>query len=315
MEKQEELLINLLQDKSPEEAAKTVLLLMQQKNPKILNLCNEEIVDDTLSDIICQSIAERGLKDILDQIKSQPINTDHLFAGAVLVAIKDLLLVKKYLWKDKFLVQALESFLKFAKLDSAFVLLRDIVAHIIQATLLGGTPTLFFDIICKSELIELYTDILRNKEKVKSLYSYEEILLTLLLLCQNNKQCIEKCHRLLVPQVLLEFSRWTELDENIKDKAEVASECIQHMVSLETLPDHRKLLLNKFSDHMHSQNKTCKRSEGVVCSYPTCGKVQPEDYSSRFKKCGRCMVTLYCSKGCQVAHWKSGHSKVCVSPT
>jgi len=314
MEKQEELLVNLLQDKSPDEAAKTVLLLMQQKNPIILNLCNEELIDDTLSDIVCQNIAEQGLKDILDKVKSQPINAEHLFAGAVLVAIKDLLLVKKYLWKDKFIIQALESFLKFAKLDHAFILLRDIVAHIIQATLLGGTPTLFFDMICKSELIELYTEILRNKEKVKSLYSYEEILLSLLLLCQNNKHCMEKCHHLLVSQVLLEFSQWTELDGDIKDKAEVASECIQHMVISETLPDHRKLLLNKFSDHMHSQNKTCKRSEAIVCSNTTCGKFQP-DHSSRFKKCGRCMVTLYCSKECQVIHWKSGHSKACVSPT
>src|SRR5271155_2828331 len=32
-------------------------------------------------------------------------------------------------------------------------------------------------------------------------------------------------------------------------------------------------------------------------------------------KCGRCNSAQYCSRECQIAHWKSNHKRICQSPT
>ena len=35
------------------------------------------------------------------------------------------------------------------------------------------------------------------------------------------------------------------------------------------------------------------------------------DCIGEFKTCSRCKKAIYCSKECQVAHWKNGHKQVC----
>jgi hypothetical protein len=37
-----------------------------------------------------------------------------------------------------------------------------------------------------------------------------------------------------------------------------------------------------------------------------CGELFP-----KLKLCTRCRSVSYCSKECQVAHWKAGHKQVC----
>mmetsp|Transcript_4845 Transcript_4845/g.5900 ORF Transcript_4845/g.5900 Transcript_4845/m.5900 type:complete len:370 (-) Transcript_4845:133-1242(-) len=46
-----------------------------------------------------------------------------------------------------------------------------------------------------------------------------------------------------------------------------------------------------------------------LCAY--CGI--EEDPANPHKKCSRCKKQHYCSRDCQVAHWKGGHSKECAS--
>ena len=41
-----------------------------------------------------------------------------------------------------------------------------------------------------------------------------------------------------------------------------------------------------------------------------CGVAAPN-----LKACGRCGDAAYCSRECQIAHWKGGHKKKCVSPS
>jgi len=42
------------------------------------------------------------------------------------------------------------------------------------------------------------------------------------------------------------------------------------------------------------------------CSNPSCSKRK-----ENMKKCGNCKVVKYCSKECQVTHWKNGHKAEC----
>jgi len=314
-EEKRESLSKLIEGKSPDEAAELVLFLVEKHDFRVLDLCNDELPDAALNDTLCQHIAERALKDVVDMLKSKPITDRHLFSGALLVGIKDIRVVKKYLWKDKMLIQALVELLRFSKIATdAYLLLRDIAVHLLQTLLLGG-PNSLFNIIYESDLIILLAEVLKFKLKVVSFFTYEEILLSLIIICQNHQGCVKKCHELKLQDVLLDFSKWSELDSNMKEKAEVASNCINHMVNLEELPDHKKLLLSKFTHHMNTTNKTCKVLETVICSNPVCGKRQPDEREKKFKKCGRCRINLYCSRNCQVTHWRSGHSKICSPPT
>ena len=259
-------------------------------------------------------LLNKVLKEILDTIKSKPIQDDHLYAGSVLVSIKDIHIVKKYIWKDNDFIPAMSRLLKHKIIDNKNKMFRDIVACIIQGTILGGTPAVFFETIAMSDIIEIYTGIFTNRSEVLFKQSYEKIILSLLIMCQNHDSCLHKCKQLDTAKSLEQFSQWELLEDEIKEKAQVASQCIQHMSNQDQLPDYKKVVLNKFSDHMHAKNKTYKRMETVVCSYSDCSKIQPVTKEGRFKKCGRCRVVLYCSKECQKAHWINSHSKVCVAP-
>lgn len=132
-----------------EEAAEKILKLMREKHPSVLVLCNEEHPTEALNDAVCQHIAELGLKEILDTIKSKPIVDQHLYAGSVLVSIKDIHIVKKYIWKDNDFIPTMSRLLKHRMTDDKCKMFRDIVVCIIQGIILGGTPAPFFRKYCE----------------------------------------------------------------------------------------------------------------------------------------------------------------------
>lgn len=57
------------------------------------------------------------------------------------------------------------------------------------------------------------------------------------------------------------------------------------------------------------------------CSNPTCGNTESKfgihlenNEIGEFKNCSRCKATCYCSKDCQIAHWRNGHKQECKTP-
>ena len=50
-------------------------------------------------------------------------------------------------------------------------------------------------------------------------------------------------------------------------------------------------------------------AEAEMCD--NCQKVQKVHEHGRMKRCSRCKAKLYCSKECQVDHWKKGHKLNC----
>jgi hypothetical protein len=50
----------------------------------------------------------------------------------------------------------------------------------------------------------------------------------------------------------------------------------------------------------------------LVCSNPGCRAIRrAEDGQAKYKVCGRCSRESYCSKSCQVQHWRV-HKKTCM---
>lgn len=54
-----------------------------------------------------------------------------------------------------------------------------------------------------------------------------------------------------------------------------------------------------------------KRVLSVVLIHVKAWNWSTLDCIGEFKTCSRCKKAIYCSKECQVAHWKNGHKQVC----
>ncbi|TFK64487.1 hypothetical protein BDN72DRAFT_963158 [Pluteus cervinus] len=54
--------------------------------------------------------------------------------------------------------------------------------------------------------------------------------------------------------------------------------------------------------------KPLKRDKSTKCGNGECEII---DAQNNFRRCGNCLSCFYCSKECQIAHWKSGHKLCC----
>jgi len=300
-----------------EEAAEKILKLMRLRHPSVMVLSNEEHPTEAINDMVCQYLAELGLKEILDTMKRRPVTEAHLYAGCVLVSIKDIHIVKKYMWKDKLFINTMAHIVKHPYIDGKeIVIFRDIIISTLQGILFGGTPRSVLATIANSDIIPTLTDILRHRRHVAHNTTYDKLILSLLVMCQDDLRCLQKCKDAETAHALGEFSLWEQLGENeMRQKSQVASQCIHQMSHKDELTDDKKIILDKFSFHMQTKNKTYRRLETVKCSNRKCFKYQGKEKESRFKKCSRCKVVLYCSKDCQKEHWITGHEERCIAPS
>jgi hypothetical protein len=54
----------------------------------------------------------------------------------------------------------------------------------------------------------------------------------------------------------------------------------------------------------------------LVCANPACAAAD-DSTRPKFQRCSRCQMAFYCSKECQVVHWRTGHAShkhACVKP-
>jgi len=96
-----------------------------------------------------------------------------------------------------------------------------------------------------------------------------------------------------------------ELGADSKDALILAGYFLNHA---ETSPTHPWLARKWAKKAAKLGNKD---AEAMVneCSNPSCDFCDPTGKS--FKKCKSCKLRLYCSRECQLAHWKNGHKQEC----
>lgn len=63
-------------------------------------------------------------------------------------------------------------------------------------------------------------------------------------------------------------------------------------------------------DEIKSKSGTAMADLVLGCAF--CNKEPEQD--SRFDKCAKCKAVCYCSRDCQIQHWKGGHKRVCTAP-
>ena len=64
----------------------------------------------------------------------------------------------------------------------------------------------------------------------------------------------------------------------------------------------------------YMDNMTLKEHKRQMCACPECphkGALAAAGGRLDMKKCAKCKQVFYCSRECQVAHWKSGHRREC----
>ena len=74
---------------------------------------------------------------------------------------------------------------------------------------------------------------------------------------------------------------------------------VEHLTELEEKCRLLKICAKKLEKYYDRSHALCQNSD--------CGKCE---YDVKFRVCSKCSIAKYCSKKCQVAHWRK-HSKVC----
>lgn len=68
-------------------------------------------------------------------------------------------------------------------------------------------------------------------------------------------------------------------------------------------------LLEKNKEILKENNRNSVLPEAKICFNPDCCKKEKKD--SKLLRCSRCKTARYCSRECQLAHFRGGHKKVC----
>jgi len=70
-----------------------------------------------------------------------------------------------------------------------------------------------------------------------------------------------------------------------------------------------KTLINKIPEAEKKKKKKVLTKTAHQCFDDNCTKI--EQSVGEFKYCGKCRIAIYCSRECQVSHWKSFHKFEC----
>lgn len=84
---------------------------------------------------------------------------------------------------------------------------------------------------------------------------------------------------------------YKEIVENLYFQLSLLANCIDEC--------REEILGRKQSDILIRESSCC-----TMCN------IDPETFGKKLLKCSNCMITFYCSKECQAAHWKA-HKKIC----
>ena len=115
------------------------------------------------------------------------------------------------------------------------------------------------------------------------------------LLCDGTRSCKNDLIELEVGKVVLHIGEMYALDEDFSELAALTYDDISSLKLDGATLGRQKFIKSQIG-------------EMLLCSNPDCLQVQKR---IKFKKCSRCKLTIYCSKNCQVIHWKMYHHKVC----
>lgn len=281
-----------------ESFAANVLLNIKDKNKKNLITVIQDINNyNKNSSIMLQKMMEYCYQDIIGCLNQEVVDPimDYLM-WSLLSALSSLQVARKMLRKETIILPALH-----ASLDTAVTNKNTKIQKVLSSllsTLLIGANQVYFDMFGELGFIKLLKDIITGPTFQEDVF--KSVICCFSLLCDGSLLCKQQLNEFKIAEAMLKMGQTHPLlDEDMLNLAAMTYD------DLKALKMNYSIGRNKFlKSHVNDQ---------VVCSNPKCLKPQ-EDV--KFKKCARCKVTVYCSKECQIVHWKQeGHHKQCHDST
>lgn len=277
--------------------ASTTLKYIKERNKiELIGIVRDVNDYNKNSSVMLQKLTEYCFKEIvkcLNQEENDP-SMEYLM-WSLLTAVSSIQVARKLMWKESTILPVLYLSLKLAN-ESKNRKLQKVTTSLLS-TLLIGAGLSYFDVIAELGFIKLLNDIISGNEFHEDMF--KSVICCLSLLCDGSLACKKQLNDLKVADSMLKMGEIHPLhDEDLLNLAAM------------TYDDLSALKMS----HSIGRNKFLKSqvSDRVVCSNSKCLKPQSD---VKFKKCSRCKVTLYCSKECQVVHWKQGgHHKQCQQP-
>jgi len=240
-----------------------------------------------------QKFAEYCLPDILSNLevrKEASLSLQYLM-WSILNILSSSALVRKMLWRDKNITKTIAYFLNLS-IEKNDLKLQKVIANFLSTMFVGST-THFFDEVAELEIIKSLLHILQTSKYVES--TFKAIVGCFGLLSDGTEPCKKQIIDLNLSDALRKMG----------EKHAIEDEDFGNLAIL-TFDDLRRVQLNRSNGRQKFLRSQI--DEILFCSNPNCFEEQ-EDV--KFKKCSRCKLAFYCSKECQVDHWKASHHKIC----
>ena len=277
-------------------AANTSNCIKEGNIVELINIVRQVNSYNNNSSVTLQKLTEYCYTDIITCLSQDDLNASMEFLmWSLLSAIGSLTVTRKRLRKEQGVLPALYTSMKNANMVKNKKV-QKVTTSFLSTALIGANLS-YYDCVAELGFIKLLGEIISgdvfNEETFKS------AICCFSLLCDGSLKCKQQLLEQKIADAMLKMGETHPLiDEDLMNLAALTYD------DLSALKMDHSIGRNKFlKSHVASQ---------VVCSNSKCLKQQGD---VKFKKCSRCKVTLYCSKDCQIAHWKlGGHHKQCQEP-
>lgn len=282
----------------PDTYAANVLSYIKSMNKtELITVIRDINIYTKNSTITIQKITEYCLQDIITFLKQHGLDPvfDYLM-WSLLAVMTSSQTTRKLLRKEQSILPALHSSLEYAVREKNRKFLNCLSS--VLSTILIGASQGYFDIFAELGFVKLLKEIIIGSEFHEEIF--KSVICCFSLLCDGSLLCKQKLNEHKIAEAMFQMGQTHPLlDEDMLNLAAMTYD------DLKALKMNYSIGRNKFL-------KSHTSIQEIYCSNPKCLKPQGE---VKFKKCARCKVTVYCSKDCQVVHWKQeGHHKQCHEP-
>lgn len=172
--------------------------------------------------------------------------------------------------------------------------------------LLGGASDDFYDHVAETKTISFIHMLLTDSILSPHDDRIEPLLLCMNLLIEGSSSCKSQLNNM-------------KFDELLAQKIQERQNCNEELLKIANLT-YQKCILLRNNDKQFAEdfrkNYNAEAEKQVVyqplrCSNTHCLLVEEDLMQQPLKRCSKCKQATYCSKECQVTHWKESHSKIC----
>ena len=288
---------------------------LTRNTPSSLRFCFKasEVFARSDSDLLLkQKVIEVGLPTLLSLLKTMRVNTQMYIVHLVFKLTMSMIVTRKYCFRDPnffTIIARLLTVIDPCKNRDPNQLRID-SSHILYVSLMGCGREYFVQ-VSRTKAFEYLIDQLQLvPQNDKDAQSAEDAFGCLMLFTDEWDLFVKKFQKTPMNKLIDKWRRYA---------LEYADFLPNFIWSLEML---KKRLLCVYE--AHRLGKTSFRLDKtfnperlqehclIGCSNPACYKINFTNFGeNRYKKCSRCQLAYYCTKECQLTHWKK-HKKYCV---